>query len=252
MRGARGLIRCWMVGSSIFAGALAAGTALVGAAALGDPEWFESICREASEAVAGLPAALGSSPLPGGADAPPPKSSPDPIVAEERETPAAPDLEEKLASLENQVALLQAVPGRDPLPERARTAVSRLEAWERLRGPIFAVLEALAPEGASSPLPAPGADIREIAGELARRLERAARARVEARSSVAGALGSREVVLLALEGRASTDDAAVERVLGLPPEEAAAALRRLAALRPDLTARVLSALRGTAAGRPER
>lgn len=246
------MIRCWMVGSSLFAAALAAGTALAGAAALGDPEWFEGLCREASKALARLPAALGRPAPSEGAEAPPGEAPAEPLAAGEPREPAAPDLEEKLARLETEVALLQAVPGRDPLPERARTAVSRLEAWERLREPIFAAIAAFAAEGAEGSLPARGADIREIAGELARRLECAARARTEARSGVAGALGAREIVLLALAGGASSDEAAVERVLGLPPREAAAALRRLAVLRPDLTARVLSALRGTAAGRPER
>lgn len=243
----RGLIQAWAAASSVLFAILALAIAGVCALAFFDPERFRMLCLEGSEVLAQLPGAF-SGPRPTPLD---PEES---QSAESREDAApAPEsgatqaeFESRVEKLESDVALLRAIPGTAPLAERSRIALSRLEAWESLREPIFRLLECFSEEGPSAALPDSRADIRTIAGELGSRMERAARLRREMAGRLARGLSAGEFLRLALDERVLPTAQAAEYFFLLSPAEASRVLGRLALMRPELGARIVRDLSGVA------
>jgi hypothetical protein len=265
----RGLARFYVVLSCLLCGGLLGGAAFFAAAFIFVPEWVGQVAYQASVGLRTVSAALerqvgegrplvtaASDKRPEPLAAPGDGSAGDlgagakeegrlglPSEEEADSAGRAESLSATLDRLETDVALWKALPGVEPVQARARVAVERLEAWEGLRAPLLVLVERLA-DGAEvrEPLDA-ASDIRDLAGDLASRLDDLAQSIRQTRTGVLGEIDPRNLAFLLADDRCVPEAEAVECLAELPAAESGAVLDRLARLSPQRASRLLRGLR---------
>ncbi|MBI4602749.1 MAG: hypothetical protein HY721_12400 [Planctomycetes bacterium] len=153
-----------------------------------------------------------------------------------------------IGALQDRLRLLEAsAPGGvgAPGPDRGpagkpggESAEARLAAWETLRGPLLALLDA-APEGRGGAGPPGAASIAALAPRIASRLEAILQERAAAREKLLGSMGPAALVRLLGDEAALTDAQAADLLARLPGPSAAAALDRLSRTSPARAARLI-------------
>lgn len=125
---------------------------------------------------------------------------------------------------------------------------AKLEAWERIRGPLLDLLESLTGSGVSvrcgRDAELGAVDIRTVAGEIAGTLAALAESERERARSLLGRLDGRTLLRLLLDDGSVSDAEAIEYLRAFSAPEAHLVLDRLARLVPDRAARLLRYLTG--------
>jgi hypothetical protein len=253
------IARAYVVLSSIaFAGLLGGACFLLAATAI-VPEWVQDLSGEVSRLlekaggeVAETPSVRAGVPRVASVeDEPAPRASPAlardwtaPLSLEDSLPGGVGGLHTTLKALQSDIARWKDSDPREG-PAEGRDLAERLEAWERIRAPLFELM-ASAPKSGGPGRWAQGMDIRSVSGEIAETLAAmAARKRQEARS-ILGRLDGRTLLRLLLEDGSLSDAEAVGYLGALPEPDALLVLDRLSRLVPDRGARLLRALADSA------